>query len=110
VLSGLDFLFGRNALNISFVTGYGTVTSQNQHTRMYAHQLDPALPHPPAGTIAGGPNSGIQDPLAQQKLKGCLGQFCYIDDINSYSTNEITVNWNAPLSWIASFAADQGKG
>jgi endoglucanase len=110
VLAGVDFLFGRNALNISYVTGYGDVTAQNQHTRMYAHQLNPALPHPPAGTIAGGPNSGIQDPLAQQKLTGCLAQFCYLDDINSWSTNEITTNWNSALSWVASFVADQGNG
>ena len=110
VLEGLDYLFGRNALNISYVTGYGTVTSQNQHTRLYAHELDSALPHPPAGTIAGGPNSSIQDPFAQSKLQGCSPQFCYIDDIQSYSTNEIAINWNAPLSWVASFVADLDSG
>jgi endoglucanase len=110
VLSGVDYLFGRNALNMSYVTGYGTVTAQNQHTRLYAHQLDLALPHPPPGTIAGGPNSGVQDPLAQGKLHGCAPQFCYIDDIQSYSTNEIAINWNAGLSWIASFVADLDNG
>jgi endoglucanase len=39
---------------------------------------------------------------------GCAAQFCYIDDIGSWSTNEITINWNAPLSWVASFLADAG--
>jgi len=110
VLSGVDFLFGRNALNISYVTGYGTFYAQNQHTRMYAHQLDAKLPHPPAGTIAGGPNTGLQDPLAAAKLAGCVAQFCYLDDINSYATNEITINWNSGLSWVASFLADQRNG
>jgi endoglucanase len=110
VLEGIDYLFGRNALNLSYVTGYGTVTARNQHTRMYANQLEPALPHPPAGTIAGGPNSGIQDPFAQGKLQGCAPQFCYIDDIQSYSTNEIAINWNAGLSWVASFVADLDNG
>ncbi len=43
----MDYLFGRNALNISYVTGYGTYASQNQHSRMYAHQVDPRLPNPP---------------------------------------------------------------
>jgi len=110
VLEGIDYVFGRNALNISYVTGYGRVTSQNQHTRLYAHELDPALPHPPAGSIAGGPNSSLQDPLAQSKLQGCAPQFCYIDDIQSYSTNEIAINWNAALSWVASFVADLDSG
>ena len=32
-----------------------------------------------------------------------------VDDVNSYSTNEVAVNWNAPLAWVASWAADQGS-
>ena len=110
VIEGMDYILGRNALNISYVTGYGEVSSQNQHSRWYAHQLDPNLPNPPRGTLAGGPNSSIQDPYAQSKLSGCVGQFCYIDDIQSWSTNELTINWNAPLAWVASFVADQDQG
>jgi endoglucanase len=107
----MDYILGRNALNISYVTGYGTRFSQNQHSRWYAHQLNPDLPHPPPGSLAGGPNSSIQDPLAQRKLAGCVGQFCYIDDIESWSTNELTINWNSPLAWVTSFlAAPPGKG
>lgn len=107
-LQGIDYLFGRNALNISYVTGYGEVNSHNQHARWYAHQLDPNMPNPPKGTLAGGPNSGIQDPYAQSKLQGCVGQFCYIDDIQSWATNEHTINWNSALTRMASFVADQG--
>jgi endoglucanase len=106
LLTGLDYLFGRNALNISYVTGYGEVASQNQHSRWYAAQLDPSLPHPPAGTLAGGPNSSIQDPVAQSLLKGCTGQFCYIDDIGSWATNELTVNWNAALAHLIGYVAE----
>ncbi len=106
VVTGLDWLLGRNALNISFVTGYGEVSAQNQHSRWYAHQLDPALPNPPAGSLAGGPNSSIQDPLAQEKLTGCVGQFCYIDDIQSWSTNELTINWNAALVRLSGYVAE----
>ncbi|MER6346892.1 glycoside hydrolase family 9 protein [Streptomyces sp. NPDC001595] len=107
-VQSMDYVLGRNALNISYVTGYGDVSAQNQHSRWYAHQLDAKLPNPPAGSLSGGPNSSIQDPLAQSKLQGCVGQFCYIDDIQSWSTNEITINWNAALARIAAFVADQG--
>jgi endoglucanase len=112
VVEGMDFLLGRNALNISYVTGYGDVHSQNQHSRMYANQLNAELPHPPEGFVAGGPNSGIQDPVAQALLADCPAtpQFCYIDDIESWSTNEITINWNSALSWVASYLADQDAG
>ncbi|MET9256270.1 glycoside hydrolase family 9 protein [Streptomyces sp. NPDC003717] len=106
-LESMDYVLGRNALNISYVTGYGEVSSHHQHSRWYANQLDPALPDPPAGTLAGGPNSSIQDPFAQANLQGCTGQFCYIDDIQSWSTNEHAINWNAALARMASFVADQ---
>ncbi|MFF4835797.1 glycoside hydrolase family 9 protein [Streptomyces sp. NPDC001315] len=107
-VQSMDYVLGRNALNMSYVTGYGEVSSHNQHSRWYAHELDPSLPNPPNGTLAGGPNSNIQDPYAQSKLLGCVGQFCYIDDIQSWSTNETAINWNAALTRMASFVADQG--
>ena len=107
VLQGMDYILGRNALNQSYVTGYGEVSSQNQHSRWYARQLDPTLPNPPRGTLAGGPNSSIQDPFAQGLISGCVGQFCYVDDIQSWSTNETALNWNSALAWTASFLADQ---
>jgi endoglucanase len=106
----MDYLLGRNALNQSYVTGYGDVNSHNQRSRMYARQLNLSLPNPPMGTLAGGPNSTASttgDPVAAQKLSGCVPQFCYVDDINSFATNELTINWNSPLTWVASFLADQ---
>ncbi|WP_432989321.1 glycoside hydrolase family 9 protein [Dactylosporangium sp. CA-233914] len=113
VLEGLDFILGRNALNQSYVTGYGSHFSHNQHSRMYAHELDPNLPQPPLGSVAGGPNPGLEDPKAQKALLGTTTerpkpQFCYLDDIQSWSTNEVAINWNSALSWVASFAADVG--
>ena len=110
VVEGMDYILGRNAMNNSYVTGYGTTYSQNQHSRWFAHQLDADLPSPPPGTLAGGPNRSIQDPLAQQTFTtGCADQLCYLDDIQSWSTNEMTVNWNSALAWVASFVADQGE-
>ncbi len=109
VLQGMDYLLGRNALNQSYVTGYGEVSSDDQHSRWYAHQLDSKLPAPPAGTLAGGPNSKIQDDVAKAKLDGCQPQFCYIDDEQSWSTNELTINWNSSLAWVSSFVADQAR-
>jgi endoglucanase len=33
-----------------------------------------------------------------------------VDDIMSGATNELTINLNAPLAWVASFLADQNSG
>ncbi|MER7587589.1 glycoside hydrolase family 9 protein [Micromonospora sp. NPDC127501] len=107
-VQAMDYILGRNALNISYVTGWGEHAAQNQHSRIFGHQLDPNLPRPPAGSLAGGPNAALQDPFVAQLLAGCEPMFCYVDDINSYSTNEVAINWNSALAWISSFLADQG--
>jgi endoglucanase len=107
-LESLDYLLGRNAINQSYVTGYGERDSHNQHHRFWAHSLDPALPSPAPGSLAGGPNSGLQDPVAQRNLQGCAPATCYTDDIGSYSTNEVAVNWNSALAWLTAFADTQG--
>jgi endoglucanase len=107
-VEGIDYILGRNALNRSYVTGYGEAPARNQHSRWYAHQLDRKLPHPPPGTLAGGPNSALQDGVSRAKVKGCAPQFCYVDDIKAWSTNELAINWNSALAWVAAFVADQG--
>ncbi len=107
-LAGMDYLFGRNALGKSYITGYGTRPLQNPHHRFWAHQAEPSRPTPPPGIVSGGPNSSLQDPYAQAAgLKGCAPQKCFIDHIESWSTNEITINWNAPLVWVAAWADER---
>jgi len=115
VLESMDYLLGRNALNSSYVTGYGQQFSQNQHSRWFAHSLEPSLPNPPRGSVSGGPNSDAVtwDPVIKSLYgpdRMCAPQACYVDDIQSWSTNEITVNWNSALTWVASFVADQQDG
>jgi endoglucanase len=107
VLESMDYLLGRNAMNNSYVTGYGTQFSSHQHSRW----LVPPLP----GSLAGGPNSmrSTWDPVMlglYPESNPCTPQMCYVDSIEAWSVNEITINWNSALSWIASFAADQGAG
>ncbi len=112
-LESMDYLLGRNALGRSYITGWGDVYSENQHSRWFSAQLNPELPHPPVGSVAGGPNqnSGEWDPTAAGLFPdGCAPQFCYVDDINSWSTNEITVNWNSALASAASVLADLDSG
>lgn len=109
-IEAIDYVLGRNALNNSYVTSYGTSYSQNMHSRWYSHSITDRMPPPPPGKVAGGPNSGIQDPIAQRNLQGCAPQLCYIDDLESWSTNETTINWNAALAWHASWLSDVGDG
>ncbi|WP_231648211.1 glycoside hydrolase family 9 protein [Saccharothrix sp. NRRL B-16348] len=107
VYQALDYLFGRNPFNHSYVTGYGERATRNSHHRFWANQLNPSLPIPPAGLLAGGPNVDLQDPVAQQQLAGCKPQKCYLDDINAWSVNEVALNWNSALAWLSAWAAEK---
>lgn len=114
VVESMDYLLGRNALNWSYITGYGEVASTNQHSRWFSQQLNAELPPPPPGSVAGGPNADVDtwDPTIAglYPQKDCAPQWCYVDHIQSWATNEITVNWNSALSWVASWMADHGQG
>gem|GEM_PF-154844 len=103
----MDYVLGRNALANSYITGYGTSFSKNQHSRWFANQLNPEMPNPPKGSLSGGPNTNVStwDPTfaALYPAQDCAPQFCYVDHIQSWATNEITVNWNSALSAAASF-------
>ena len=43
-------------------------------------------------------------------LAGCAPQACHLDDVESWSTNEIAINWNAALVQLAGWLADQWLG
>ncbi|MBO4275183.1 glycoside hydrolase family 9 protein, partial [Microbispora triticiradicis] len=107
VFETMAYEFGRNPLGQSYVTGYGDQPSRNVHHRFWAHQLDSSLPIAPPGALAGGPNSGLQDPVAQERLGGCKPQRCYLDDINAWSVNEVAINWNAVLAWVSAWTAEK---
>ncbi len=99
----MDYLLGRNAMDQSYITGYGERPLTNPHHRFWAFQTNNAFPLAPPGAVSGGPNSNIEDPVAAVRLADCHAQKCFLDDIDSWSTNEITINWNAPLAWVSAF-------
>lgn len=112
-IGGMDYLLGRNAMDYSYVTGYGSHTTENPHHRFWANQVDSSFPKAPCGVMAGGPNSGMQDPWVQGSgwKKGEIPpQKCYLDNIEAWSVNECTINWNASLAWLTGFIAQENGG
>lgn len=104
-LEAIDYILGRNALAQSYIVGYGPKSTTNVHSRLYAHELDPSVPRAPHGSLSGGANEDASDPPADDVLQGCAPQKCYVDDVNSYSTNEVAINWNSALVWVVAWAA-----
>ncbi|WP_299190020.1 glycoside hydrolase family 9 protein [uncultured Aquimarina sp.] len=97
--TAMDYIFGRNGTGYSYVTGFGDTQVFEPHHRISdADGISAPIP----GMIVGGPQnennpdtgdctgSGISFPSNLPASK-------YVDHWCSYSTNEITINWNAPL-------------
>jgi endoglucanase len=108
VVDSMDYILGRNPKAQSYVTGYGERPLLNPHHRFWARQADASYPAAPPGAVSGGPNSDLQDPYAKANAKGCPPQKCFVDHIQAWSTNEITINWNAPLAWAVAFLDEVG--
>ena len=103
-LANLDYLLGRNPTGYSFVTGYGSKTPLRPHHRP-SESDDVEEPVP--GLLAGGPNPHQQDKCPGYPNK--LPDESYTDDVCSYASNEIAINWNAPFVYLA-FAMDILRG
>jgi len=107
IQNAMSYLVGRNPLDYSYITGYGSDPVKHPHHRFWAF-----FPNPPAGVVVGGPN-GLIDPAdvtGYANLAGCVSLKCYMDNIAIYSTNEVTINWNAPLAWSAAYLDEMGSG
>ncbi|MGK7391026.1 MAG: glycoside hydrolase family 9 protein [Candidatus Cyclobacteriaceae bacterium M2_1C_046] len=97
-LSALDYLLGRNATTFSFVTHFGDHTPQNIHHRQ--SEAD-NIPAPIPGFLVGGPNPHNTYDCGSEAYPSLIPAKSYFDSWCSYSTNEVTINWNAPLVYTA---------
>lgn len=105
VVDAIDYILGRNPLDQSFVSGYGERPMRHPYHRFWAPSFDARLPPPPPGALSGGPNSRYStDEVARSLIDaGCAPQTCWQDNARAYSMNEVAINWNAPLVWVAAF-------
>ena len=94
-LTNLDYILGRNATGYCFVTGIGTKSTMHPHHRQ---SVADNIADPVPGLLAGGPNPGKQDKCAYDFSEP---ETTYADNDCSYASNEIAINWNAPLVYVA---------
>lgn len=96
--SCLDYVLGKNATGYCFVTGFGVVSPQRIHHRI--SEAD-GVEAPVPGWLVGGPNpNNISQDCGINHYPNRAPAKCYIDELCSYSTNEIAINWNAPLVYV----------
>ncbi len=97
----LHYILGDNIHDMTFVTGVGNRSPLHIHHRQSAAD---GIASPVPGLMSGGPNEYLSDPVLQSHFTGDTpAAKCYIDDVNSYASNEIAINWNAPLVFVAGY-------
>ena len=102
----LDYLLGKNPQDITYVTGFGYRSPRNPHHRPSESDL---VDDPVPGMLVGGPHLGKQDINLDGKEPWKCPNYAaadkpalaYIDNRCSYATNEVAINWNAPLAYLA---------
>jgi endoglucanase len=102
----MDYIFGRNGLGISYVTGYGSYHSNNPSHRFWIYELDSSFPMAPSGIMVSGPCSGLMDEYVKSmgmKRGKVPAQKCYADSVASWSTNDLAPDWQASFAWNISF-------
>ncbi len=95
----LDHLFGRNFYGRSFVTGVGGRPPLYPH---YRPAVGDTVIEPWPGLLVGGSfpsNQGMMMPSGP-----VYSAALWVDDANNFTTNEVAINWNAPLIYaLAAF-------
>lgn len=103
-LEQLNYLLGGNALNLSFVTGYGGNSVQKPY-----HWINSVYNIRFPGWIAGGANrisTGVDPLLESVQKKGTLPALCFIDECSekrSWASNEGTIVMASALMFLAGF-------
>lgn len=93
----LYYLLGRNTFSLSWLTQVGQNPFRHPHHRPSGAD---ANPEPWPGLLAGGPNGHRQDPVMQKLPAGLPPAKMYVDEEGSYASNEVAINWNAPLVFL----------
>lgn len=96
----MNYLLGTNPVGECFFTGYGTVSPENPH-----HRPSMAAGKAMKGMLVGGVNQNLEDSAAKAYCQGLPAAKCYVDNSESYSTNEITIYWNSPLTYLVSLTS-----
>jgi len=93
----LHYLMGRNTFSLSWVTQLGEHSVEHPHHRPSGSGKQPG---PWPGLLSGGPNAGRQDAVLAALPKDLPPAKVYADQLASYASNEIAINWQASLVFV----------
>ena len=110
-MQAMDYIFGRNGLGFSYVTGCGSYHVNSPVSEYWVYELDRNFPKAPDGVIVGGPCSPMYDAYVRMAgLKPYKEPFqkSYADSVEAWSVNNTSPDWQAAFAWTMSFFEDTG--
>ena len=93
----LHYILGANPLNMSFVTGFGNKSPMHIHDRRSSADN---IVEPIPGLLVGGATMQAREDCGDENYSSNFHALSYIDLECSYATNEVAINWNAPLAFL----------
>lgn len=87
----MNYVLGKNCMDYCYVSGFGTNYPKHMHCRLSVSE-HAFLP----GAVAGGADASLEDQITQNMWDRAPAKV-YVDDYNSYSTNEPTIYYNSSL-------------
>lgn len=89
-----NYLLGMNPTDYCFISGFGSKYPKHLHDR---RSTSDGIEEPLPGYICGGANPNQTSDCGKSNYPSLAPARCYLDEPCSYSTNEIAINWSAPL-------------
>lgn len=94
MVANFDYLLGSNPTDYCFITCYGKKYPRHLHDRRtYSDNIIEPIP----GYLCGGSTASQTSDCGRTNYPSVAPARCYLDNICSYTTNEVAINWNAPL-------------
>lgn len=91
----IEFVYGKNPVDVSFVTGSAWSSPKHPHHRIsHSDNVDEPVP----GLVVGGINVDRQDAHRNPLYLGDAPGMSYTDEQCSFASNEVAINWSAPLT------------
>lgn len=96
----VHFIYGRNPVNVCFVTGAAWSSPKHPHHRICGSD---GVEKPIPGLLVGGINEDRQDLHRFAHYPSEFSGLSYTDEQCSFASNETAINWNAPLTAVLAY-------
>lgn len=96
----LDYVLGKNPIDQSYITGYGSKSPQNPHDRLTIGAWGGRVF--PGQVVGGAVATDCDYNYSHAPATG------FIDEMSCAATNEVAINWNAPVAYLLAALTENG--